>query len=64
MASSGRGSIWVSKARTQGRQAAKRSATEVSVMRSTNKVKWPATSRSDLSSPQYSSTSRSSCMVF
>jgi hypothetical protein len=36
-----------SSARTQGRHAAKRSATALSVMRSTRSVKWPATSRSE-----------------
>src|SRR3989442_3010204 len=56
-----RGSIRLSMACTQGPQARKRSATDWSVMDSDKAVKMPATSRKDLSKPQYKKTTRKSC---
>src|SRR2546422_8031039 len=55
------GSIRLSMACTQGPQARKRSATDWSVMDSDKAVKMPATSRKDLSKPQYKKTTRKSC---
>src|SRR5262247_1961812 len=46
---------------THGPQARKRSATAWSVMASYSAVKVPATSRKDLSKPQYKKTTRKSC---
>src|SRR5262245_48157706 len=46
---------------THGPQARKRSATAWSVMDSYRAVKVPATSRKDLSKPQYKKTTRKSC---
>ena len=56
-----RGSICRSRALTHGSQARKRSATDWSVMDSYRAVKVPATSRKDLSKPQYKKTTRKSC---
>src|SRR5215813_5919172 len=56
-----RGNICRSIACTHGLQARKRSATDWSVMDSYKAVKVPATSRKDLSKPQYKKTTRKSC---
>src|SRR5215831_9470996 len=56
-----RGSMRRSIAFTHGPQARKRSATAWSVMDSYRAVKVPATSRKDLSKPQYKKTTRKSC---
>src|SRR6266446_6739601 len=55
------GSIRRSIACTHGLHARKRSATDWSVMDSYRAVKVPATSRKDLSKPQYKKTTRKSC---
>src|SRR5215468_10676605 len=55
------GTICRSIACTHGPQARKRSATDWSVMDSYRAVKVPATSRKDLSKPQYKKTTRKSC---
>src|SRR5262249_24780599 len=55
------GSIRLSIACTHGPQARMRSATDWSVMDSDRAVKVPATSRKDLSKPQYKKTTRKSC---
>src|SRR6516164_4923544 len=55
------GSICLNRALTHGPQARKRSATDWSVMDSYRAVKVPATSRKDLSKPQYKKTTRKSC---
>src|SRR5215472_491707 len=55
------GSIRRSSACTHGPHARKRSATAWSVMVSYSAVKVPATSRKDLSKPQYKKTTRKSC---
>src|SRR5262247_2446241 len=54
-------SIFAHTACTQGRQAAKRSAIDESVIDSYRSVKSAAVSRSDLSTPQYKKTTRKSC---
>src|SRR4029450_10827253 len=54
-------SIFANTACTQGRQAAKRSAIDESVIDSYRSVKAAGVSRSDLSTPQYKKTTRKSC---
>src|SRR4029453_11357656 len=54
-------SIFANTACTHGRQAAKRSAIDESVIDSYSSVKSAAVSRSDLSTPQYKKTTRKSC---
>src|SRR5216683_1170752 len=53
-------SIFANTAGTHGRQAAKRSAMDESVIASYSRVKAAAVSRSDLSTPQYKKTTRKS----